>query len=101
MKLHKKDLVQVMTGKDRGRQAQIATVFPKEDRVLLPGINQYKKHRKAQGEGKPGEIVTLDRPIAVSKLALICPKCKLPTRIGYLIKDKKKSRICRKCKNII
>ena len=52
MKLHKKDLVQVMAGKDRGRQAEIATVFPKEDRILLPGINQYKKHRKKLRQGK-------------------------------------------------
>ena len=101
MKIHKGDTVQVMTGKDRGRQGKVEKVFVKEGEVLILGINQYKKHRKPQGEGRPGEIVTLDRPMDASKLAVVCPKCKLPTRVGYRILDGKKTRICRKCKEEI
>ena len=101
LKIHKGDTVRVMVGKDRGREAKVEQVFPKHKRVLLPGINQYKKHRKPQGEGKPGEIVTLSRPITMANVALICPKCKQPTRIGYRIAENKKSRICRKCENVI
>ncbi len=101
MKLKKGDLIQVMTGKDSGRQGRIERVFLADMTVLIPGVNQYKRHRKPQGEGRPGEIATLDRPLDISKVALICPKCKQPTRVGYQVTSGKKSRICRKCDNLI
>lgn len=102
MKLKKGDRVKVIAGKDRGREGVIEKVFPKEDKVLVPGINIYKKHVKAKGEGKPGGVIEIARPLSVAKVALICPKCKQQTRVGYrLEKEKKKSRICRKCKQFI
>jgi|SRR3989344_1617000 len=101
MKLKKGDLVQVTVGKDSGRQGRIERVFADKGTILVPGLNQYKKHRKSQGENRPGEIVTLDRPLAVAKVALVCPKCKQPTRIGYRVQDSEKVRICRKCDNLI
>jgi large subunit ribosomal protein L24 len=97
MKLKKGDMIQVMAGKDRGRQGKIEKVLVAENRVLVPGLNQYKKHRKSQGEGKPGEILTLSRPFNISKVAMICTKCKQVTRIGYRYDEKKKVRVCRKC----
>lgn len=97
MKLKKGDLIRVMVGKDKGREGRIEKVDVKLDLVLIPGINQYKKHRKPQGEGKPGEIITLDRPLSASKVALVCPVCKMATRIGFSIVADKKVRICRKC----
>lgn len=101
MKLRKGDTIIVTTGKDRGRQAKVEKVFLSEGKVLIPELNQYKKHRKSQGEGKPGEIVTLSRPFDVSKVALVCPKCKQQTRVGYRMLDDKKVRVCRKCDAII
>ncbi len=97
VKIKKGDLVQVLVGKDRGRQGRVEKVFPKDGTILVPGLNQYKKHRKSQGENRPGEIVTLDRPVAVAKVALVCPKCKQPTRVGYRVQGAVKIRICRKC----
>ncbi len=99
MKLRKGDTIRVMAGKDRGREGKVEAIFQSEAEVFVPGLNQYKKHRKPQGEGKPGEIVTLSRPLGVANLALVCPKCKQVTRVGYSITGKKKVRICRKCKN--
>lgn len=101
IKLRKGDTVVITVGKDKGRQAKIEKVFLKDNTILLPGLNQYKKHRKPQGEGRPGEILTINRPIAVSKVAVVCPKCKLPTRIGMRVEGKKKSRFCRKCDQLI
>ena len=101
MKLKKGDLVQVTVGKDSGRQGRIARVFLDRGAILVPGINQYKKHRKPQGENRPGEIITLDRPLAVAKVALVCPKCKQLTRIGYRVGGLEKVRICRKCDSAI
>lgn len=97
MKLRKGDQIIVTTGKDRGREAKIERVFIKDGKVLVPGVNQYKKHRKPQGEGRPGEIVTLDRPLPVNNVALVCPKCKQRTRVGFRFQDGKKIRVCRKC----
>lgn len=97
MKLKKGDNVRISTGKDRGREGKIEKVYPSEGKVLVLGINQYKKHKKSQGQNQPGEILTLNRPLAVAKVALICPKCKQPTRVGYKITGDTKIRVCRKC----
>ncbi|MEK7101413.1 MAG: 50S ribosomal protein L24 [Patescibacteria group bacterium] len=101
MKLKKGDTIIVTVGKDRGKSGQVEKVFLAQGTVLIPGINQYKKHVKKQSEQRPGEIVTLSRPLPVGNVALVCPKCKQPTRVGYqVLEDKKlvkKIRICRKC----
>jgi large subunit ribosomal protein L24 len=101
MKLKKGDTVIISTGKDRGRQGQIERVFVKAGVVLVPGLNVYKKHKKSQGENKPGEILTLSRPYTLSKVALICPKCKQQTRVGFRLEGDKKVRVCRKCDAVI
>ena len=97
LKLKKGDNVVVSVGRDSGKQGKIERVWPKEMTVLVAGVNQYKKHMKKQ-QDRPGEIVVLSRPIDTSKVALVCPKCKQPTRVGYRMQDGKKIRICRKCK---
>jgi large subunit ribosomal protein L24 len=97
MKIKKGDLLAVTAGKDKGRQGKAEQVFRQKNMVLIAGVNQYKKHKKPQGENRPGEIVTITKPLPVGKLALICPKCKQPTRVGYRIIEGKKNRVCRKC----
>lgn len=101
MKIKKGDLVQVTVGKDKGRQGRVERVWPKEGTILIPGVNQYKRHRQPQGEKRPGEVVTLDRPISGAKVALVCPKCKQATRVGFRLVSGKKERVCRKCDMII
>jgi large subunit ribosomal protein L24 len=97
MKIKKGDTIMILTGKDRGKQGLVEKVFAKEGTVLIPGFNVYKKHKKSQGENKPGEILTLSRPYTISKVALICPKCKQQTRVGYKQEGDIKVRVCRKC----
>jgi large subunit ribosomal protein L24 len=97
MKLKKNDNILVTAGKDKGKSGKIEKVFTQESLVLIPNVNQYKKHRKPQGEGKPGEILTLSRPLPVGNVALVCPKCKQPTRVGFRFDKEKKVRVCRKC----
>ncbi len=101
MKIKKGDLVQILAGKDRGRQGKVERVVLKTQEVVIAGLNQYKKHKKPQGENKPGEIVVIDRPYTVAKVALVCPKCKQQTRIGYKWSEDKKIRVCRKCDAVI
>lgn len=101
MKLKKGDAIVVVLGKDKGRKGKIEKIFPKKNLVLVPGLNIYKKHLKKKDEKNPGGIVEVSRPLAVSQLALICPKCKLKTRVGYKISKTGKKRMCRKCQQII
>ena len=100
MKLKKGDQIVVLRGKDAGRKGKIEKVYPKVDKVLIPGMNVSKKHMKAS-QGKPGGIIDLVKPMFVSKVALVCPKCGKPTRVGYEKTQTEKHRICRKCKSII
>lgn len=101
MKLKKGDKVLVIAGKDKGRRGKIERIFPKEGKVLISGINLYKRHLKRRDEKHPGGIVEIPRPLFISKVALVCPKCDQPTRIGYKIVNKEKLRICKKCKEEI
>lgn len=101
LKIKKGDLVRITVGRDSGREGKVEKVEAKAQTLLLPGLNQYKKHKKPQGEGRPGEIVTLSRPVKVANVALICPKCKQPTRVGYTFEGGKKVRVCRKCEEKI
>jgi large subunit ribosomal protein L24 len=96
MKLRVGDTVKVTLGKDRGKTGKVERIFPKKNRVLVAGVNIYKKHLKKQS-GQAGRIVELFRPLDPAKLALICPHCHQPTRVGWLEAKPTKTRICKKC----
>ena len=96
MKLKIGDTVKVTLGKDRGKTGKIEAVLPKRNSVVVAGANMYKKHVKKQGD-KAGQIVDLARPLNAAKVALICPHCHQPTRVGYQGEGQKKVRICKKC----
>ncbi len=98
MKLIKGDLVKVTKGKDSGKTGKVERVYVLTSKVLVEGVNQYKRHIKAKTQGQKSEIVTITKPLPVSNVALLCPKCKKQTRIGYKILKDGKVRICKKCK---
>jgi len=101
-KLKKGDSVKILIGKDKGREGKIEMIFPKKDTVLIPGVNIYKKHvKKEAARDNKGGIYEIPRPIAISKVALVCPKCKKTTRVGWQIVKNKKERVCKKCKKLI
>lgn len=97
MKFKLNDTVKITLGKDRGKTGKITSILLKKNQVVVDGVNIYKKHLKKQGDKQPGGIMDLPRPLALSKIALICPHCHLPTRIGFEGAKKKKVRICKKC----
>ena len=97
MKIKKGDLVKIVLGKDKGKTGKVEKVFSKEVKVLVAGVNQYKRHLKARAQGQPSEIVTITKPLPVSNVIVICPNCKKTARIGYKITGNKKARICKKC----
>jgi len=97
MKLHKGDEIIVQIGKDKGKTGKISRVLTKEQKVLVDGINQFKRHVKARMQGQKSEIITLTKPLDVAKVALVCPQCKKQTRIGFRMENNEKIRVCRKC----
>lgn len=101
MKIKKNDKVTIQTGKDKGKQGVVEKVYPKQNTVLLTGLNLYKKHMRKSEQMPKGGIVEVPRPLNVAKVGLICPHCKKTVRVGYQIEAGKKSRICKKCKSII
>lgn len=97
MKFKKGDEVKVVIGKDKGKTGKIDKVFPKKNKALVLGVNQYKRHLKARSQNQASEIVTITKPMPLSNIVLVCPKCHLPTRIGLVSAENKKKRICKKC----
>jgi large subunit ribosomal protein L24 len=92
MKIKKGDLVQVITGKDKGKQGKVIVAYPREDRVLVEGVNRVKKHTKAGQTArgsKTGGIVTTEAPVHVSNVQLVVEKdgSKVVTRVGYRFDD--------------
>jgi large subunit ribosomal protein L24 len=97
MKLKKADLVKIVAGKDKGKTGKIERILPQIGKVLVTGVNQYKRHMKARAQGQTSEIVTITKPLSSQNVALVCPHCKLQTRIGFRIEKNDKIRVCRKC----
>lgn len=97
MKFKKGDQVLITGGKDADKTGKIEKVFSKESKVNVAGVNQYKRHVKARTPGQKSEIITITKPVPYGRIALICPKCKKPTRVGFKILKDEKIRICKKC----
>lgn len=101
MKFIKGDNVLVTAGKDKGKKGKIEKIFPDEDRVLVHGVSSFKRHMKKRDEKNPGGIMERFRPLPVASIALICPSCGKPTRVGFLLTKNEKLRVCRKCEQKI
>jgi large subunit ribosomal protein L24 len=99
MKLHTGDQVKVIKGKDSGKLGKVEKVFAKTDKVLVEGVNQYKRHVKARMQGQKSEIITLTKPLPLTNVMVMCPKCKQPTRVGLKVLKDSKVRVCKKCKH--
>jgi large subunit ribosomal protein L24 len=98
MKIRKGDEVQVLQGKDRNKRGRVAFAFPAKGKVIVDGINTAKRHTKPRSAQQPGGIITKDMPMDVSNVAIVCPSCSKPTRVGYRFEpDGGKVRVCRKC----
>lgn len=94
IRLKKGDLVQVTTGKYKGKQGTITAVHPTENKVTVEGINIVKKHQKPNRTHPQGGIIEITKPIWASKVAIVDPTAKKPSRIGFkLDKDGNKTRV--------
>lgn len=97
MKIKKGDTVLIISGKDKNKTGKVIEVSPKDQRIIVEGINLVKKHVKPRRSGEKGQRVEVPRPFHISNAELVCSKCKKSTRVGHKIIEKKKYRVCKIC----
>jgi large subunit ribosomal protein L24 len=110
MKVRKGDLVQMLAGKDRGKQGRVLDAQPRAGRVIVENLNVSRRHQKPQpirdasrmggAQMTPGGVMDKPMAVPVGNVMVVCPTCKLPTRIGYVTKESKgetvKIRVCKR-----
>jgi large subunit ribosomal protein L24 len=102
MKIKTGDKVLVRKGRERGKTGKILQTFPRRGLVVVEGLNMRKRHIRPQKQGEKGQVVDFSAPIVAANVALICPKCEAPTRIGSKqvtppTGKTQKLRVCKKC----
>ena len=101
-KLKKGDTVVVLSGKDKGKSGKLLKVWPAEHRALVERVNLVKHFERRSQQNPSGGIVEREGALAISKLALQCPKCRKPSRVGWKISsDGDKQRMCRSCQEMV
>ena len=101
MKVKKNDTVLVLTGKDAGKTAKVLVALPKDNKVVVDGINVQKKHKKARSAQEVSSIVNQSGAIDASNVLVVCPVCNKATRVAYKAEGDKKVRVCKKCGAIL
>ena len=103
----------MLGGKDRGKKGKVLSLFPRENKLVVEGLNMIKRHTKARQQGQHGQIISKERLVSVASIGLICKACGKVTRVGYRIDSStgtssepqsnssgqvgRKVRICKKC----
>ena len=97
MNIRRDDKVVVLSGKDKGVEGKVLKADPKAGKVVVEGVSVATKHQKPRKQGEEGGIIKVETPIYASKVMVVCPKCKKPTRVAHKLTDGKKVRVCKKC----
>jgi large subunit ribosomal protein L24 len=97
MKIKSGDTILIIAGKDRNKSGKVTEVFPKNNKIIVEGLNLIKKHVRPKKQGEKGQKVEIPQAIDISNVQIICPKCKKPTRIGQKLIENGKVRTCKKC----
>ncbi|MDP3741554.1 MAG: 50S ribosomal protein L24 [bacterium] len=98
MNIRKGDTVKILAGRDRGKTGKVLGTAAKEHRATVEGLNILFRHKRPKRSGEKGQKIQFPKSLHFSNLALICPHCGKPTRIGHMTDDKGiKTRMCKKC----
>src|SRR3989338_2507526 len=100
-RIKKGDNIIVLSGKDKGKQAKVLAVRPKDDKAIVEGVNMVKRRQRPRRQGEKGATVSVPSPIDLSNITLYCGKCKKGVRVGFQGEGKDKRRVCVKCRNKI
>lgn len=103
MRIKRGDTVEVISGDDRGLRGAVRRVLPKEDRVIVSGVNIVKKHQRPTPQmPTQGGIIELEAPIHISNVALVCKNCNQRTKVAFkVLSDGSKVRVCKRCGEVI
>ncbi len=102
MNIRKNDEVLVIRGDDRGKKGKVHSCIPRENRIIVEGVNMEKRHMKPRANIKQAGIIEREALIHVSKVMLVCSKCHKPARVGVrVLEDKSKVRVCKECGEVI
>jgi large subunit ribosomal protein L24 len=109
MKIKKGDKVKILAGKDKGKTGKVLQIFQTGNKASIEGLNLLIKHMRPRKQGEKGQRIEFPAPMNLSNIILVCNKCDKPTRVAYKyieimkneIKEKKKVRVCKKCKQVI
>ena len=97
-RIKKGDTVTVLSGKDRGKSGRVLRVWPATGRALVEHVNIVKHFERPSQQNQAGGIIPREGPIHLAKLALLCPKCRRPSRVKWSSADAaEKQRLCRRC----
>ncbi len=101
-KLHVKtgDMVEVISGKNKGQSGKVAQVSRKEGKVIVEGVNISTKHLKPTQQGTAGSLIKVESPMYACKVMLVCPKCNKRTRVAKVVEEGVKKRKCKKCNEL-
>lgn len=97
MNIRKDDTVLVITGKYKGKKGKVLRAMPRDNRLVVEGVNMVKKHQKPTQDVPQGGIFDKEGPIHRSNVMLVCPRCSKPVRARFGIVGGNKVRVCRKC----
>jgi len=102
MKIRKNDTVLVIAGKDKGKKGKVRFAYPKDERLLVEGINFIKRHMRATKQVRQAGVIEREAPIHMADVMLLCSRCNHPTRVGFrFLEDGRKVRFCRSCGEVI
>lgn len=102
-KMHVKrgDMVQVISGKDKGKEGKVITAIPEAGKVVVEGVAMVKKHQKARAQGQESGIIHVEAAIDASNVLRVCSKCGKAARTGVkILEDGSKVRYCKKCQEV-
>lgn len=101
-RIKKGDTVAVLSGKDRGKTGKVLQVWPERDVALVERLNLVKHFERRSQQHQAGGVVEREGAIAISKLALFCPRCRRPSRTGWSVSaEGEKQRVCRRCRDAV
>lgn len=110
MKIKTGDQVKILQGKDKGKKGKVIQTMPKDNKIVVEGVNLFIKHVRPKKEREKGQRVEFPAAMDVSKVMLVCPRCGKQSRVGYKILENpstglrtggKKVRVCGKCKDVV
>lgn len=102
MNIKKGDKVKILSGKDKGKTGKVLQIFNKKNKISVEGANLLFKNMRPKKQGEKGQKIQFPAALPVGNVVLVCPRCSKNTRISFkILENKKKVRICKKCKEVI